>query len=36
MERIRVVRTVGGRRRLPESGVERLMGFVELISQGKL
>ena len=27
--RIRVVRTVGGRRRIPESEVERLMGFVK-------
>jgi excisionase family DNA binding protein len=28
--KIRVVRTVGGRRRIPESEVERLMGFVKL------
>jgi putative resolvase len=27
--KIRVVRTVGGRRRIPESELERLMGFVK-------
>ena len=33
--KIRVVRTVGGRRRIPESEVERLMGFVRPDVSGK-
>jgi putative resolvase len=32
--KISVVRTVGGMR-MPESGVERLMGFVSLMFQGR-
>jgi excisionase family DNA binding protein len=33
--KVRVVRTVGGRRRIPESEVERLMGFVKPHVSGK-
>ena len=33
--KVRVIRTVGGRRRIPESEVERLMGFVKPDVSGK-
>ncbi|MEM2712842.1 MAG: excisionase family DNA-binding protein, partial [Candidatus Jordarchaeales archaeon] len=33
--KIRVVRTVGGRRRIPESEVERLMGIVKTVMSKK-